>query len=150
MKKMKIYDDGRMNQRKQMSAEQIKKCGAIWTPPEIIAEMMAKVSPKMWKDPSKTFLDPTCGAGNILVAMLLKRLDNGVSKKDAVSTLYGIELLPSNLKICHERILNIVGKRYEGIVKKNIVCSDVFKWNFEEWRPYTKKELIEKYGKKYA
>ena len=25
--------------------------------------------------------------------------------------------------------------------KRNLVCSDFFKWNFEEWRPYTEEEL---------
>ena len=27
------------------------------------------------------------------------------------------------------------------IMLKNLVCSDFFKWNFEEWRPYTEEEL---------
>jgi len=24
---------------------------------------------------------------------------------------------------------------------KNLVCSDFFEWNFDEWRPYTEDEL---------
>ena len=26
---------------------------------------------------------------------------------------------------------------------KNLVCSDFFEWNFEEWRPYTEEEFKE-------
>ena len=67
--------------------------------------------------------------------MLEKRLASGISKKDAVKTLYGVELMQDNRDLCVRRILEIVGPKYAKIVNHNIVCADFFKWDFENWKP---------------
>ena len=36
----------------------------------------------------------------------------------------------------------------EDALKYNFVCSDFFKWNIEQWRPYTEEELLAKKKKK--
>jgi hypothetical protein len=141
--KYPVFNDEMMAQYSQMSKEEKAKYGAVWTPPEIISQMMAKVDEKTWADPSKTMLDPTCGAGNIVVAMLLNKLYHGVSPYMAVKNLYGIELQQKNVEICRNRICAIVGEKFRKIVEHNIVCSDIFLWNIDEWRPYTNKELKE-------
>lgn len=121
--------------------ERVKKLGEVFTPSSIIERMMDMVSDEnVWSDPTKTFLDPTCGNGNILIGMLRRRLANGVSPKDAVSTLYGIELMEDNVKLCRERIANEIGTHdYDDIIEHNIVCSDFFKWDLENWCSLEKK-----------
>lgn len=141
--KYPVFTDGFMERYDQMSTEERKNFGAVWTPPEIISQMMAKASDDIWADPTKTCLDPTCGTGNIVVSMLLNKLYHGVSPDMAVKNVYGIELQKKNVEICRNRICAIVGEKYRKIVEHNIVCSDIFLWNIEEWRPYTKKELRE-------
>lgn len=133
------YTDTRYNEHK-VDAETAKKNGEVWTPPEIIDQMIAKIPAKNWSDPTKTFLDPTCGTGNIIVRMLEKRLASGVSKKDAISTLYGVELEQANVDICKERIRCVLGDgtathKFDDIIDKNIVCHDFFTWDFENWCP---------------
>lgn len=115
--------------------ERIKKTGEVFTPFSVIDQMIAKIPEEKWKDPKATFLDPTAGSGNILVRMLEKRLASGISKKDAVKTLYGVELMQDNRDLCVRRILEIVGPKYAKIVNRNIVCADFFKWDFENWKP---------------
>lgn len=141
--KYPVFTDGFMEKYDQMSPEERKNFGAVWTPPEIISRMMSMASDEVWSDPTKTCLDPTCGTGNIVVSMLINKLYHGVSTEMAVKNVYGIELQKKNVEICRNRICAIVGEKYRKIVEHNIVCSDLFLWNIEEWRPYTKKELRE-------
>lgn len=138
-----VFNDEFMNKYDQMTPAERKNFGAVWTPPEIISQMMAKVSEEDWANPNKTCLDPTCGTGNIVVCMVLNKLYHGVSPEMVVKNTYGIELQQKNVEICRNRICAIVGEKYRKIVEHNIVCSDIFLWNIKEWRPYTKKELKE-------
>lgn len=152
-----VFTDGFMEEYAQMSKEEKAKYGAVWTPPEIISKMMSMGDDKVWADPSKNMLDPTCGTGNIVVSMVLNKIYHGINQTTAIEHVYGIELQPKNVKICRERLLKIVGNtaKHREIVNKNIVCSDFFLWNAKEWRPYTTKELKElaktdKYYKRYV
>jgi len=115
--------------------ERIKKNGEVFTPFSVINQMISKIPEVKWKDPKAKFLDPCAGNGQILIGMLKKRLASGISKKDAVKTLYGVELMQDNRDLCVRRILEIVGPEYAKIVNHNIVCADFFKWDFENWKP---------------
>ena len=111
-----------------------------FTPVEIVKEMCDMVSSEIFTNFSKTFCDPCCGIGNILCYVLEKRLQYCNSQEDkvkAISTIYGVELMQDNVDECKERIYNLVGKtpEIEKIVNHNIVCSDFFKWDFENWKP---------------
>ena len=134
------YIDNRYNEHPVNDKEREKQTGSVWTPPEIIDKMIEKVDENTWKDPTKTFLDPTAGSGNILVRMLEKRLASGVSKKDAISTLYGVELEQANVNVIKERLRTVLGDGvechdYDDIIDHNIVCHDFFTWSFEDWKP---------------
>ena len=115
--------------------ERIKKNGEVFTPFSVIDQMISKIPEEQWKDPKARFLDPCAGNGQILIGMLKKRLASGISKEDAVKTLYGVELMQDNRDLCVKRILEIVGPKYAKIVNRNIVCADFFKWDFENWKP---------------
>jgi type I restriction-modification system DNA methylase subunit len=52
----------------------IKKNGEVSTPNSICKMMIDKIDLKILKDPSKNFLDPTCGNGQILCNILESRL----------------------------------------------------------------------------
>lgn len=126
----------------QRSQERIKKNGEVFTPDSIIQKMMDMVDdPNIWHDPTKTFLDPTCGSGNIILAMITRRLNNGLSPKVVLSTTFGVELMQDNVDKCKERIRVLLGSEdapchdYDDILDKNIVCHDFFDWDFENWRP---------------
>jgi site-specific DNA-methyltransferase (adenine-specific) len=56
-----------------------KENDEVFTPPEIIELMLDKLSPDVWSDPNKTWLDPCAGIGNFSV-IILKRLMEGLKE----------------------------------------------------------------------
>ena len=127
-----------------------KKTGEFYTPYSIIKKMIDKIEPEMWADPDRTFLEPSFGDGNLIIAILYRRIvEHSIDWITALETLYGVELMQDNVDETKERIIDLLNKlnieydkdvAYE-IMNRNIVCSDFFKWNFEEWRPYREDEL---------
>ena len=127
-----------------------KKTQEFYTPYSIIKKMIDKIEPEIWADPTKTFLDPAMGNGNIILGILYRRIvEYGIDWKTALETCYGVELMQDNVYETHARVIKLfdaLGIDYDedvamDIMLKNLVCSDFFKWNFEEWRLYTDDEL---------
>ena len=121
----------------------------FFTPYSIVKKMCDKISDEDWQNPSKTFLEPCCGNGNFIIYIIWNRIQHCIDWKTALETLYGVELMQDNVDETKERIIDLLNKlnieydkdvAYE-IMNRNIVCSDFFKWNFEEWRPYTEDEI---------
>lgn len=118
-----------------------------FTPPEVIDMLFKDIPQDLYTDFSKTFCDPCAGIGNILVYVLNKRLEYCKSEDDilnALSTLYGVELMEDNLEELHYTLLNtiLINSEYNSdifiskmweILKRNFVCSDAMEWNFEKW-----------------
>lgn len=127
----------------ERSRERIINNGEVFTPETIIADMAENIPFEDWKNPEKTFMDPTCGNGQILCYILKRRLEAGVSKKDAISTLFGIELMEDNVLFARKRLAEILEtNEYDKIIEHNIVCSDIFWWNIEKWEPRNEKIVI--------
>ena len=118
-----------------------------FTPPEVIEMLFKDIPQDLYIDFSKTFCDPCAGIGNILVYVLNRRLEYCKSEDDilnALSTLYGVELMEDNLEELHYTLLNaiLINSEYNSnifiskileILKRNFVCSDTMEWNFEKW-----------------
>ena len=52
--------------------EKSDKHGEVFTPNELIYEMISKLPRDIWEDPSKTFLDPCAGKGNFPIYIVKK------------------------------------------------------------------------------
>ena len=122
----------------------------FYTPYSIVKKMMDKISSEDWADTKKTFLEPSCGHGNFIIGILYRRIvEYGIDWKTSLETCYGVELMQDNVYETHGRIIKLFDALdidYDedvamDIMLKNLICSDFFKWNFEEWRPYTDDEL---------
>ena len=121
----------------------------FFTPFKIIEKMCNEIPESDWKDPNKTWLEPSAGNGNLLLYIIWNRIQHGIDWKTTLETLYGVELMNDNVHECKERILDLLDKlqieynkeEAKKIMDKNLVCHDFFEWNFEEWRPYTEEEL---------
>lgn len=115
----------------------------FFTPYSIVKRMCDKVSDEDWADPKKTFLEPSCGNGQFVIYMIYNRLQHGVDWRTALKTTYALDLMQDNVEEMKERLCCMLTQlcedfnEYEArtIMDKNFVCSDFFKWNFEEWRP---------------
>lgn len=118
----------------------------VFTPDSLLDEMTAMLPEEVWTEPSKTFLDNSCGNGNILLYIIRKKLDNGSSYLEALRTVYGVDLMPDNIEECYERIKALLNERnikydeseVDAILKRNIVCHDALDWDYENWCPKQK------------
>lgn len=121
----------------------------FFTPYNIVKNMADKISEEDWSNPNKTFCEPCFGNGQFVIYIIWNRLQHGIDWKTALETLYGVELMQDNVYETHGRIIKLFDALdidYDedeamDIMLKNLVCSDFFEWNFEEWRPYTEEEL---------
>ena len=109
--------------------------------------MCDKIQDEDWSDPTKTFLEPSFGSGQFVVYIVWNRIQHGIDWQTALKTLYGVELMADNVLECHDRVIDLLTKlgiefderTARKIMKKNLVCSDFFKWDFEHWRPIKEK-----------
>jgi hypothetical protein len=82
---------------------------------------------EMFQDPSKTFLDNSCGDGQFLSEVLIRKLENGIPFEQALQTIYGVDLMQDNVDLCRERLL--CGREdLRHIVDTNIVCANALEY----------------------
>ena len=137
------YSDSRQDRRKGSGGTQ-----EFFTPYSIVKRMCDKISEEDWSDPNKTFCEPCFGNGQFVCYIIWNRLQHGIDWKTALETCYGIELMQDNVYETHGRIIKLFDALeidYDediamDIMLKNLVCSDFFKWDFENWRPIEEKK----------
>ena len=107
----------------------IKATGEVFTPTPLVQEMLDQLPSEVFTDPAKTFLDNSCGDGQFLGEVLIRKIENGSSFEQALSTIYGVDLMQDNVNECRRRLL--CGRTdLEHIVKKNIVCHDALTYDY--------------------
>lgn len=107
----------------------IKATGEVFTPTPLVQKMLDRLPQAIFADPSKTFLDPTCGDGQFLGEILIRKLEHGIDFEAALSTIYGVDLMQDNVDLCRERLL--CGREdLRHIVERNIVCADALTYNY--------------------
>ena len=118
-----------MNEEKNKIARENRKkvTGEVFTPPEILNEMLFALNETDWKE-GKTFCDQSCGNGNMLVAILEYKLKLGHNITNALKAIYGIDIMRDNIQECRLRLLRIcekygeiINENHVKIVMKNIV-----------------------------
>ena len=62
-----------IQQESSYSKEKSNKLGEVFTPPELINEMLNQLPRDVWEDKDKTWFDPGAGKGNFPI-LILKRL----------------------------------------------------------------------------
>jgi type I restriction-modification system DNA methylase subunit len=107
----------------------VKATGEVFTPTPLVQEILDKLDPELFKDPTKTFIDPACGDGQFLGEVLIRKVDNCIDFEQALATIYGVDLMQDNVDLCRERLL--CGREdLRHIVEKNIVCADGLEYNY--------------------
>ena len=121
----------------ERSQQRVKATGEVFTPTPLVQEMLDKLPPEVFTDPTKTFLDNSCGDGQFLGEVLIRKMENGSTFEQALSTVYGVDLMQDNVDECRKRLL--CGREdLRHIVEKNIVCADGLKYHyrFDGSHPY--------------
>ena len=107
----------------EKSKQRVRDHAEVFTPKHIVDKMCDMVPEHAWKDPTFLYLEPSCGNGNFLVAMLQKRIDNGIPVYKALNTLWGMDILADNIHDCHVRLCEIVIKEMRSDKKMVLVLS---------------------------
>ena len=116
----------------------IKKTAEIFTPQPLVIEMLDNLeneTPELFSDPDKTFIDNSCGDGEFLGEIVIRKMErSGCSLEQALSTTYGVDIMEDNVEECKKRLAgpNPTPEILE-ILNKNIICADglTFDYNFE-------------------
>lgn len=94
------------------SKQRVKKYGEVFTPEHIVKEMCDLVEPDL-SDVTKKVLEPACGDGNFLAQILTRRLKKAKTELEflqAISNIYGVELLQDNRNATIFRLFEIIAK----------------------------------------
>lgn len=78
--------------KKYSKIKHIHLYGEVFTPFNIIDEMLAQIPEKSWSNPGNVILEPTSGTGNFLLCVLEKRIKHGIDIETALNTLLGMEI----------------------------------------------------------
>jgi hypothetical protein len=127
------------------SRQRVIDHGEVFTPPEIVEAMLDLVKAESERIDSR-FLEPACGSGNFLVAVLRRKLaavqarygKNDFERRHyallALMSVYGIELLEDNVAECQDNLLAefsgfVVGDEDwlaagRAVLRANIVWAD--------------------------
>ena len=77
----------------------IKSTGEVFTPMELVYEMIDRIPPDVMLDKTKTFLDNSCGCGNFLVGLYQRLcLQYHHTHDEAINRLYGVDFMLDNVK----------------------------------------------------
>lgn len=110
----------------------VKETEEIFTPTSLVIECLTLLESQnqgIFNDPTKTFLDNSCGDGQFLGEILIRKIENGIDFETALSTIYGVDIMEDNVKLCRERLL--CGREdLRHIVEKNIVCHDALTYDY--------------------
>lgn len=121
-----------MEKRQIKSKERVSKHGEVFTAEREVNAMLDLVKQETERIESR-FLEPACGDGNFLIEILRRKLavcEERVRRKQftqlqyekhavwAVSSIYGIELLPDNVEACRQRLYRYFCEQYERLFGK--------------------------------
>jgi superfamily II DNA or RNA helicase len=105
-----------------------KLFGEVFTPVELVCEMLETIPSDIWEDASRKWLDPTCGIGNYPVVVYYKLMEtlksiplNRRSRHIIENMLYMVELNPVNVALCKKIFKMIDPLSSLNIIKANFL-----------------------------
>jgi hypothetical protein len=109
--------------------ERERLLGEVFTPTHIVLKRLENLPEFSW-DVLRKFLDPTCGNGQFLAAVLIIKMSLGHA--NALSTIYGVDIMQDNVDECRQRLLDIAGDTPENraIVEHNILCKNGLTYDY--------------------
>jgi len=114
----------------------IKETAEIFTPTPLVQEILDELEnedPTLFSDPNKTFLDNSCGDGQFLSEVVIRKIEkSGCDLVQALSTTYGVEFMEDNVIECRKRLAGPepTDKIWE-IINKNIVHHDALTYDYK-------------------
>jgi hypothetical protein len=118
----------------QRTQARVKATGEVFTPTDLVQTVLDGLPQELFADADKTFLDNSCGDGQFLSEVLIRKMQNGIPFDQALSAIYGVDLMQDNVDLCRERLL--CGQEHlRHIVEKNIVQGNALEYNYTFGEP---------------
>lgn len=120
-----------MIDKQVVSKQRVSDHGEVYTSEREVDAMLDLVKQETERIDSR-FLEPACGTGNFLVEILTRKLcvvASGYAKSQldyeskavlAVSSVYGIDILPDNVDACRQRLFGIFEQNYRNLFKRKV------------------------------
>ena len=143
------------------SKKRVADHGEVFTNPREVNAMLDLVKDESERIDSR-FLEPACGDGNFLIEILRRKMNTVATRYSrstsefqkytlqAISSVYGIELLPDNAEQCRNRLFEYIvetfpetsQKTYDGfhkniryLLNRNIVQGDALTYTAADGKP---------------
>jgi len=114
-----------------------KQTAEVFTPTELVQEILDNMDQSIFEDSEKTFLDNSCGDGQILSEVVIRKMElSQCTLEQALSTIYGVDIMPDNIELCKKRLMG--PNPTESIIKilnNNIVCADALEYDYSFGQP---------------
>jgi hypothetical protein len=114
----------------------IKQTAEVFTPQHLVITTLDKLeleNPELFTDPTKTFIDNSCGDGEFLGEIVIRKMErSGCTLEQALSTTYGVDIMEDNIEECKKRLAGPTPtEEIYRILNKNIVCHDGLTYNYD-------------------
>lgn len=118
------------------SKRRVKAFAEVYTPKWLVDDMLDMLDREsghsVFDSLQRTFLEPACGNGNYIVAIISRKLKlckNAHDAELACASVYGIDIQQDNVDECRARVKVLVHAEYpdadiDHILRRNIVCGD--------------------------
>lgn len=118
----------------------VKETAEVFTPTPLVQKILDNLEEQdseLFSNPTKTFLDPSCGDGQFLSEVIIRKMErSNCTLEQALSTTYGVELMEDNVKLCKERLAGSnPTQEILDILDKNIVCHDALTYDYSFGEP---------------
>jgi len=119
----------------ERGALRIKETQEVFTRTELVQSFLddfEKQYPIAFSDSSKTFIDNSCGDGQILSEIVIRKMErSNCTLEQALSTTYGVEIMEDNVELCKKRLAGPnPTQEILDILDKNIVCADALTYDY--------------------
>ena len=112
----------------ERSDERINETGEVFTPLEVCTKMVNEIPLQILKNPNSTFIDPSAGNGNFIIA-LRDRLKEYHSEEHILNKmLYAVELMEDN----HKEMCDRLGVSTDH---PHYVCANALKYDYSFGEP---------------
>ena len=123
----------------ERDSSRVKATAEVFTPTELVQESLNLLPQNLFIDPTENFLDYSCGDGQFLSEVLIRKMENGIDFTTALESLFGVDLMEDNCKLCRERLLcGSTDPEHIQILETNIVNADALRYHyrFDNTHPY--------------
>src|ERR1019366_6806059 len=94
------------------SSQRVRDLGEVFTPDFLVEKMLDQFPLNTW-EPDKNWLEPTCGNGQFILAIIRRKIASNLltmkpvrSLMVALNTTFGTDIMADNISECRGRIYN--------------------------------------------